>query len=118
LINGAALKRVKTDLMGEAEQRFHGGDVGVEGRRTTRGAVPLHTHRFERGLHVLHGGAFEARPGSREGFDEAATDALLGATRVARAVRVRLEPDREQVEVSRRVGVNLGQSLGTVSAAN
>ena len=31
---------------------------------------------FERGLHVLDGGAFEVRPGSRQGFDEAVADAL------------------------------------------
>ena len=31
---------------------------------------------------------------------------------MARAVGVRLEPDGEEVEVSRRVGVNLGQPLG------
>ena len=96
LINGAALKRV-ADLVREAEQRLHGGDGGIERRGTAWRAIRLGPHRFQRVLHVLHRGTFEARSTSREGFHEAATDALIGSHGMTRAIGVRFEPNRQEV---------------------
>ena len=70
-------------------------------------------HRLKGVLHVLDRGAPEIRAGGGQGFDKAAADAFVGATGVVRAIGVRLEPDREQVEVGRCVGVELGQTFGT-----
>ena len=82
----------------------HGGDIGIDGGGAPRGAVPLRAHRLKLILHVLDGGALEVRPGSPQGLDEAATDALVSAKGVARAVGVRLEPDRQQIEIKRWCG--------------
>ena len=46
-----------TDLMRKAEERLHGGDVGVDGRGAARGAVCLDAHSLERVLHVIDGRA-------------------------------------------------------------
>jgi hypothetical protein len=93
--------------VGEAEQCLHGGDVGVDGRRAAARAVRLRAHGLKSGLNVLDCGALDAGPNIREGFDEAAANAVVGAKRMVRAIGMRLEPHGKQVEIGRRVGVNL-----------
>ena len=67
----------KTDLVSEAKQRLHSGDVGVESCGAARSSVRLGAHRFQRVLHVLHRGAFEVRASSGKSIDKAAADALV-----------------------------------------
>ena len=73
--------------MREAEQRPHDGDVGIDdggAAEVPSGLVRIASSAFCTSSTVVR---FKVRPGSREGFDEARADALVGATGVVRAVR-------------------------------
>ena len=105
------------DLMCEAEQRLHDGDVGVDRCGLGRRAVEFDPDRLERGLHIIERCAPQIDAGNLEGIEEAAADPPIGPHSVVRAVDVRLEPDREQLEVgSRRRPGGLGDYLKSGAA--
>ena len=112
LISGAALKRVIANLMREAEQRLDDGDVGVDRCGLGRRAVEFDPDRLECGLHVVERGASQIDAGRLEGIEEAAADPPIGPHSVVRAVDVRLEPDREQLEVGSRRRLQRRLALG------
>jgi hypothetical protein len=72
-------------------------------------------HGLEGGLHVLHRGSPQICAVGVQGVQEAGPDALVGALGVGGAVGMALEPDRQQIGVGTRVGVQRRQpiDLGT-----
>ena len=82
--------------------------VGGLGRR----AVKFDPDRLESGLHVVERGAPQIDAGNLEGVEEAAADPPIGPHSVFRAVDVRLEPDREQLEVGSRRRLQRRLALG------
>ena len=87
--------------------------VGGLGRR----AVKFDPDRLESGLHIIERGAPQINAGNLEGIEEAAADPPIGPHSVVRAVDVRLEPDREQLEVGSRRRLQRRRALG-IGAGN
>ena len=87
--------------------------VGGLGRR----AVEFDPDRLESGLHIVERGAPQINAGNLERVEKAAADPPIGPHSVVRAVDVRLEPDRQQLEVGSRRRLQRRLALG-IGAGN
>ena len=99
--------------MGEAEERLHGADVGVDGGVLDGLPISPDPHRLQRGLHTLDRGP--AQPAVSQRRHEPLADPRVDPHGVGGAIAVALQPDLEQLPIRPGVGVEGGQpiDLGT-----